>query len=169
MVNDVNDSFGKEAVTTLLKRMEDERGKFVVIVAGYTDNMNAFLLSNPGLKSRFDRTFLFADYSNEEMYKIALNMLAEDSIQPDDAAGEQIKKILTLLGQRKDKHFGNAREVRKLVEKVVKMQHLRLSKLPSDARTPEAIRTLTLQDVLDYDVNTPGEASHRIGFQSTSN
>ncbi|MDQ3048806.1 MAG: AAA family ATPase, partial [Bacteroidota bacterium] len=75
--------FGQEAIQVILKRMEDLRGQFGVIVAGYTDNMNEFIASNPGLKSRFDRTFHFNDYAPEEMYQIALSILAKEKITPD--------------------------------------------------------------------------------------
>src|SRR5437868_15459399 len=78
--------FGKEAIETILKRMEDNRGDFIVIVAGYTDNMRTFLESNPGLSSRFDREFNFEDYSAEQLYDIALKMLANNSIVPEEDA-----------------------------------------------------------------------------------
>ncbi|HCS21932.1 MAG TPA: AAA family ATPase, partial [Bacteroidetes bacterium] len=72
---------GKEAIEVLLKRMEDHRGEFIVIAAGYTQNMERFLESNPGLKSRFDRVFQFEDYTVEEMVDIAEAMFAESNVQ----------------------------------------------------------------------------------------
>jgi SpoVK/Ycf46/Vps4 family AAA+-type ATPase len=70
--------FGKEAIETILKKMEDNRGGFVVIVAGYTDNMKHFLESNPGLHSRFDRNYHFVDYDGKDLFDIAVKMLSNN-------------------------------------------------------------------------------------------
>ena len=72
-----NSDYGKEAIEIILKRMEDYRGNFIVIAAGYTDNMRRFIESNPGLKSRFDRTFTFEDFEPNDLYEIALNQFSE--------------------------------------------------------------------------------------------
>src|SRR3954464_11818022 len=84
--------FGKEAIETLLKRMEDRRGDFILIAAGYTDNMNVFLEFNPGLKSRFDREMVFEDYSPEELMEIASSILLEKEIKTTPDAEEHLKK-----------------------------------------------------------------------------
>src|SRR5258708_39437701 len=82
--------FGSEAIQIILKRMEDLRGKFGVIVAGYTENMQEFINSNPGLKSRFDKYFLFEDYSHDEMFAIALAHFVKEGVKPDETAGNHL-------------------------------------------------------------------------------
>ena len=71
-----SNDFGREAIETLLKRMEDRRGEFIVIAAGYTQNMEKFMESNPGLKSRFDKVFNFEDFNADELFTVAINQLA---------------------------------------------------------------------------------------------
>lgn len=141
---------GHEAVETILKVMEDKRGQFSVIVAGYTGEMIAFLESNPGLKSRFDNSYEFADYTVEDLYKIALNLLEKENLTPDEQAADHIKQYLQFLYDKRDKHFGNAREVRKMVEKSVRAQHLRMASMDKAQRTEQMIFTLTYDDVDDF-------------------
>jgi hypothetical protein len=130
--------------------MEDKRGQFSVIVAGYTGEMIEFLESNPGLKSRFDNSYEFADYSMEDLYQIALNLLEKENLTPDQAAADHIKEYLQFLYDRRDKHFGNAREVRKMVEKAIRSQHLRMASMEKADRTEAMIFTLTLDDVDEF-------------------
>lgn len=157
--------FGKEAIETILKRMEDQRGDFIVIVAGYTDNMHRFLESNPGLRSRFDREMTFEDYSAEQLYQIAMKMLAGNGITPDAAAADHLNKYLQGLYVGRNKYFGNARNVRKIVEEVIKNQHLRLAKLTSEERTREMINTIYLADVEEFKLEDLQETGKRsIGF-----
>src|SRR5690606_15601799 len=129
--------FGKEAIQAILKRMEDMRGKFGVIVAGYTENMHEFINSNPGLRSRFDKFFLFEDYSPSDMYTIALNMFNKESVQLETAADAHLKNYFNFLFEKRDRHFGNARTVRQVVGEVVKNQHLRLASMKKEERTQE--------------------------------
>jgi SpoVK/Ycf46/Vps4 family AAA+-type ATPase len=145
--------FGNEAIQIILKRMEDLRGQFGVIVAGYTDNMHEFVESNPGLKSRFDRTFKFTDYNPEEMYQIALSILEKEKISPDATAAEHLKNYFAHLYTNRDKHFGNARTVRQVIAESIKNQHLRLAELPASERTPQHLQTLTLGDVAEFEIN----------------
>jgi SpoVK/Ycf46/Vps4 family AAA+-type ATPase len=84
--------FGREAIETLLKRMEDKRGEFIVIAAGYTQNMEKFMESNPGLKSRFDRVFHFKDYNADDLYTIALNQLKDHNIIPEPKASDHLMR-----------------------------------------------------------------------------
>ena len=121
--------FGKEAIETILKYMEDNRGKFAVIVAGYTDNMNEFLESNPGLKSRFDNILAFEDYKTDELFTIAVNMLKKENLKLDPAAEIHIKNYLQSLFDKRDKYFGNARSVRQMVEQAIKNQKIMEKKL----------------------------------------
>ena len=157
--------FGKEAVETILKRMEDERGEFVVIVAGYTDNMKRFLESNPGLSSRFDRTLFFDDYNAEQLYEIAIRMLSSNSIKPDEKANEHLKTYFEFQYKTRNQYFGNARSVRKLVEEAIKNQHLRLAKVETELRTIDMIQELTFEDVEEFKIDYNASSEKRsIGF-----
>ncbi len=148
-----NDSFGQEAIQVILKRMEDLRGQFGVIVAGYTDNMHEFVESNPGLKSRFDRTFNFTDYSAEDMYTIALSILGKEKITPDAEAEAHLKAYFAHLFANRDKHFGNARTVRNVAGEAIKNQNLRLAEMPAAQRTTAHLAELTLSDVKEFEIN----------------
>lgn len=161
--------FGQEAVQVILKRMEDNRGAFGVIVAGYPDNMHEFIESNPGFKSRFDRTFKFEDYSPEEMYTIALVILGKEKIKPDEHAAAHLKKYFEVLHTGRDKHFGNARTVRQTVEGAIKHQHLRLAGMPSGERTPEMLEQLTIEDVKKFEIKEERGAGGSLGFKYGSN
>lgn len=142
--------YGKEAVETILKKMEDSRGQLIVIVAGYTANMKRFLESNPGLKSRFDREMHFADYDSVQLFDIGLKMLAGNSITPNQDAADHLKKYFESIHAQRDQYFGNARTVRKIIEEAIKNQHLRLAKTNSENRTKEMIGELTLEDVQEF-------------------
>ncbi|MBO6516965.1 MAG: AAA family ATPase [Bacteroidia bacterium] len=142
-----NSDYGKEAIEIILKRMEDYRGNFIVIAAGYTDNMRRFLESNPGLKSRFDRTFHFEDFEPGDLFSIAENQLKEHNLKPDKAATEMLQKMMTAMHDGRDKYFGNGRAVRKVVEEAVRNQHLRMSGISASKRTKKQEGTLTVDDL----------------------
>lgn len=139
--------YGKEAIEIILKRMEDFRGNFIVIAAGYTQNMRRFLESNPGLKSRFDRTFVFDDFNPEELSEIALNQLTENKLTPDKEAAAMLAGMMRKMYESRDKYFGNGRAVRKVIEEAVRNQHLRMSEISSDKRSDKLIATLTTADL----------------------
>lgn len=141
---------GSEAVETILKFMEDNRGKFAVIAAGYTNEMIEFLESNPGLKSRFDKNYVFVDYTADELYTIALGLLSNESLTPDADAEAHLKNHLNFLLNNGDKHFGNAREVRKIIEKAIRNQNLRMASIEKANRTESMILTLTIDDVKEF-------------------
>lgn len=158
--------FGQEAIQVILKRMEDLRGQFGVIVAGYTDNMHEFIESNPGLKSRFDRTFHFTDYSPEELYTITLAIMAKEKVCPDAEAEAHLKAYYTHIHNNRDKHFGNARTARNVAAEAIKNQHLRLAEMPSSERTPVHLAMLTLSDVKEFEINTNERAKgSSLGFK----
>ncbi|MBZ0203948.1 MAG: AAA family ATPase [Ignavibacteria bacterium] len=157
-----DNDFGKEAIEIILKRMEDNRGQFVVICAGYPEEMEKFLLMNPGLKSRFDRKFFFKDYSEDEMFAIAKIMLDHDEAAFDKEAEEYFRRHIAALFSTRDKFFGNAREIRKSLAEAVKNQNLRLAEVPKEQRTTEMIKTITLKDV--EELTTEIKEEKRFGF-----
>ena len=122
------DTFGAEAIDTLLKRLEDDRGKFICIVAGYTDNMHDFIDSNPGLKSRFTQTIHFDDYTPDELTEIFLKLAAGKNFTVDEETKAAIHRLFEQLYLRRDKNFGNAREARRIFNEAVERQSQRLVK-----------------------------------------
>ncbi|MCF8236592.1 MAG: AAA family ATPase [Saprospiraceae bacterium] len=120
--------FGDEAIQTLLKRMEDQRGQFFVFVAGYPDNMEVFLKANPGLKSRFDRTLVFPDYTEQELLEIAQNIIREQGYSLDPEASLLVEEWVTKLHQRRDRYFGNARTIRQLLDELIKAHRTALAR-----------------------------------------
>ena len=142
---DGND-FGKEAIEVLLKEMEDHRNELSVIVAGYPKPMIEFINANPGLRSRFDKTLIFEDYSNEELLKIAIDLLKKENLTMSISAKE---KLITFIKQipREKSSFGNAREIRKITGLMIKKQNLRIFEIPGNQRTHELITTIEPTDI----------------------
>ena len=126
------DSFGAEAIDTLLKRLEDDRGRFICIVAGYTNQMHDFIDSNPGLKSRFTQTIHFDDYTPDELTQIFLNLAAAKNFTISDETRSAIHRQFEQLYLRRDKNFGNAREARRIFDEAVEKQSQRLVGLMGD-------------------------------------
>lgn len=139
--------YGDEAIATLLKRMEDNRDSLVVIVAGYTDEMQRFVDSNPGLKSRFTRYINFPDYSSQELFDIFMSRMNKYSYKFDPDAEKFLRQNLTETVAHKTRNFGNGRYVRNLFEKTITNQANRLGK-KKDA-TPEELSQITLSDISD--------------------
>ncbi len=137
--------FGREAIDTLLKRMEDDRDKLVIIVAGYEEPMRNFLAANPGLESRFNRTIRFPDYSPDELMAIFENFARRHEYVILRAAKAQLLEILQSAWLNRDERFGNARLVRKLFEDVVARQRDRLAS--GGRRDREAMTTIKLEDI----------------------
>lgn len=147
--NDTGSDFGKEAIDILLKRMEDDRGKFMVIAAGYTDEMQVFVASNPGIQSRFSKSFHFEDYSPTELMEIVHRNLKHEKKQITKEAEEKLQKHFEDLFRNRDKKFGNARIVRNILESVKQKMLLRLSEIPTAERTDDRINTIELTDITE--------------------
>jgi len=122
--NDHSDSYGRECLTELTKALEDYREDLVVIVAGYTEPMNKFFESNPGLKSRFNTFIEFDDYSPNELDKILISMCKSNDYSLDEEAKEKIHLYFEQQTSAKDGNFANGRLVRNLYDDLV-MNHAR--------------------------------------------
>jgi len=142
--NDEND-FGQEAIDILLKRMEDSRENLVIIVAGYEDEMNHFIDSNPGLKSRFNRYFYFNDYSPEQLTEIFSSIAKKSGFVFKETALARVKELFTLLYNNKNKQFGNARLARNIFEKTFENHANRTAALAPITR--EILTTLEAEDI----------------------
>ena len=123
---DEND-FGREAIDTLLKRMEDDRSRLVVIVAGYTEEMQTFINSNPGLQSRFNRYINFPDYTTNEMIQIFENLANKYHYTIDFSMKTALASYIDAAYRQNRGHFGNARFVRNLFEKCLENQANRVA------------------------------------------
>jgi len=145
LVGGEND-FGAEAIATLLKRMEDDRDRLVVILAGYTDEIKEFIDSNPGLQSRFNRYIHFADYSEAELVEIFKSNLKKNKYKIKKDAFTELQNVIGQAVSHRDKYFGNARYVRNLFEKVVQCQANRLAALPYIDN--DQLSIITLDDIL---------------------
>ena len=139
--------FGGEAIDTILKRMEDDRDKLVVIVAGYTDEMQRFLESNPGLKSRFNRFFNFEDYKPEEMLAIFKIFCTKGGFSTDKEAEDSLLLHFQEMYRDRDRNFGNGRAVRNLFETVIRAQAIRIGDMDPGAITDEALTLVTNDDI----------------------
>lgn len=140
------DSYGQEAISTLMKLMEDNRDKFALIVAGYPDEMKVFLDSNSGLKSRFSRYIDFPNYNAEELGEIFRLFLSKDNLRCTASAlmraDEYFNEILKVADK---KTFGNAREVRNILELAIDNKALRLQD-SREVLTVSKLQTLDLED-----------------------
>lgn len=145
LTSKTENDFGYEAVDTILKAMEDSRADLVVIVAGYTDLMEKFIDSNPGLRSRFNKYIDFADYTADEMFAIFKLNCSKSFYVLDSAAEDKIKEYFTLVSEAAGE-FGNARGVRNTFEKILTEQANRIASLPSVSR--DDLMKITEDDVV---------------------
>lgn len=146
LVQGGSEDYGHEAIATLLKRMEDNRDRLVVILAGYTSEMKRFIDSNPGLQSRFNRYIHFEDYSAEELKKIFELQLKKNQYIITDEASEKLDSLLQRAVEKKTRSFGNARYIRNLFEKTVQQQASRLA-ASDEETTTESLSIITAMDI----------------------
>jgi Cdc6-like AAA superfamily ATPase len=148
-----DDQFGQEAIDTLVKLMEDKRDVLAVVVAGYSDRMEDFLHSNPGLESRFNRFFHFEDYSPPELWEIFRRMAAKGQYTLTPGAVTAVQTALTAAFVARDERFGNAREARNLFERMIEHQADRLASVVTPTR--EQLTTFEAADVDQPAPNAP--------------
>ena len=139
--------FGKEAIDTLLKRMEDDRGNFLVIATGYTEEMRDFLISNPGIKSRFTREIIFQDFTPDELLEISIKYAGQKGHIFNADIEAILKKYFNEIYRTRDRSFGNARLVRNLVDSILKNQLLRIADLPAGERNAHIMKEIRIADV----------------------
>lgn len=153
--------YGEEAIAALLKAMEDKRGQFCAILAGYKDEMKSMISTNPGLESRIQFTLEFPDFTKEELGKIAEAFLIKKKYEIENDALERVLDVTEYY--RKRPNFANARTVRNILDQVIMNQNLRAEDDPDD-------KTIILSDVEDYlmdegiDLEKPAEKKRTIGF-----
>ena len=146
LANDTPDGdFGQEAIDTLVKGMEDNRDDLIVIVAGYPDEMDTFIKSNPGLKSRFQKTIFFPDYNAEDLFRIFNKFCKESDYKVSESGSIYLKNALTDYVQHTDQYFGNARTIRNFLDVAVSAQANRL--LAENATSKEDLITLHTVDL----------------------
>ncbi|MFJ7666755.1 AAA family ATPase [Lysinibacillus sp. NPDC097195] len=126
LINDKQDAFGKEAIDSLLKAMEDLRDDLVIIVAGYTERMEEFLQANPGFKSRFNHFVQFDNFSTDELYEIFATLCKNNDYRYGDTFAQQMKTQLNQIPVESIPNFSNGRYIRNVFEKLVTIQSNRL-------------------------------------------
>lgn len=137
--------FGQEAIDTLLKLMEDNRDNLILIVAGYTNLMESFLNSNPGLRSRFNKHIHFQDYTPDELMKILLSMCSKTGLTVTSGAKQLLSAFFQKIYSTRQADFANGRTVRNIYEKLLTIQADRLSKNNCKI-TDEELMSINLED-----------------------
>jgi len=145
VVNDGGRDFGSEAVDALVKRMEDKRDKLVVIVAGYLEPMKEFIESNPGLRSRFNRFFIFNHFLPQQLLDIMKSYCKKFDFNLTEDAIDKLLETFEMLYEKRNENFGNARVVRNLFEKSIQNQANRLVNLTN--LTTDLLQTIEMEDI----------------------
>ena len=141
-----SDDFGKEAIDTLLKAMEDMRDDFIVIVAGYPDLMNQFLKSNPGLESRFNNFIDFEDYKPKDLVEIFKHMCKEKDFIISENLNTSLQEYFNTLYLNRDDSYANARTVRNVFENSIKKQANRVAMIRNPSK--QDLQELIYEDLL---------------------
>jgi SpoVK/Ycf46/Vps4 family AAA+-type ATPase len=159
-------SFGKEAVDTLVKLIEDYRGEIVVILAGYKKEMTEFLKTNSGLESRFPLNIDFPDYSGEELFKIALKMISVRGFVLAPDAKILLKDQIGLLQKQSNAHSGNGRMVRNYLDEILRNQSSRIAvnEIPVEEMNVILSSDIEPKNNKIKDFNLEGELSKIIGL-----
>jgi SpoVK/Ycf46/Vps4 family AAA+-type ATPase len=157
--------FGNEAIQAILKKMEDDRGKFFIFAAGYPDNMASFIKVNPGLASRFDKVLKFEDYNVKELLEIANYIFKYHGMKLTNQAKAELESICYAMYEKRDKYFGNARSVKKFTEEVIKSQNLRVAY--DDKLNTNKYKTIEVDDILKVKSwsNELSIETNKIGFK----
>lgn len=173
--NGDSDSFGQEAVDTLIPLLENNKGKFVCIIAGYTREMKLFLRSNPGMESRFGKTVEFKDYTSDELKKIFLNFVSSGGYVIEEGNERHLKNLFDRMYLGRKDTFGNAREVRILYNRAVERHNKRLAEMDDeeyraccsvltrlDIEGDEAVQEMSPDDIMK-------EMDDFVGMESVKN
>ena len=147
LANGGENDFGQEAIDTILKAMEDKRDDFIVIVAGYTEPMDKFINSNPGLQSRFNKYFYFEDYNGEQLMKMFEMQCSKNGYVLADDAKECAVEFFKQLYENRDDNFGNGRDVRNIFENAVVRQADRVAALENPDK--DALMLMTKEDFIE--------------------
>jgi Holliday junction resolvasome RuvABC ATP-dependent DNA helicase subunit len=150
-------NFGQDFITTMLKAMEDYKDRLIVIFAGYKDEMDGFMKSNPGLQSRIGYTLNFADYSPEELLEILLQKLGEMGLDVSEAARAKIEGVIAKAV--KIKNFGNARFIMNLIQYII----IKHAENTEDETNEDNLKTIEEDDVDETILDKLGMEKH-LGF-----
>ena len=145
-MKDPKDTFGREALDTLIKLLEDHRDDLVVVLAGYSSAMTELLAHNPGVKSRFPTVIHFEDYNADELMSIAKSMLNKQELLLSPKAEHKLSMLLRALAMREGVDNGNGRAVRNLIEMAARRQAVRIS----EKRHTLEISDLQVLDETDF-------------------
>jgi stage V sporulation protein K len=152
--------YGAEAISTLLKRMEDHRSDLAVVVAGYTEPMKSFIESNPGLRSRFNRYFHFDHFKPEELLKVFKTFCEKSDFITEKEADEKLLDTFELCYEKRNDGFGNARDVRNIFDICVQNHANRIIKLKS-------LNKKILKTITEEDIPEPKDTLEHISFFSS--
>ncbi|WP_085523892.1 stage V sporulation protein K [Tuberibacillus sp. Marseille-P3662] len=141
--------FGKEAIDTLVKHMEDKKGEFILILAGYPKEMDEFLRLNPGLPSRFPNHISFPDYSDNELMQITQQMLDDREYRMTSEAKAKFSRHLQHKLMMQHQGFSNGRYIRNMIEKMIRRQAVRLMR--EGSMDKESLLTLRIGDIMIED------------------
>ncbi len=141
------DMYGDEAIETILKAMEDHRDELIVIVAGYSELMQEFINSNPGLSSRFNKYIHFPDYTGDELLKIFIRFCHTNGYRLQEEAKFSLELHLHRMYNEREEHFGNARAVRNIFERAINIQANRIANIPN--LSDYDLELLTIDDILE--------------------